>query len=296
MNDANWGMGVGGSIAVGLMIFSLVLLILEVRKFCQEEPPPPRPEPPPPPYSKSLKILFSSYISSALAAAVRVPIVHVPDPVVRPNPPIIVPLVRATCLLPCSKEYLRSLNLDLFFEQRCDCYCRNCRPNDSRKTNVRGGYPYTIPYGWVRFRIKTEQVHIQEKHIFQQWATTYYGIWEENLERILRNRFIPFPGDELLDRIKFKDHSRDGQHCFTSPSINYTSDWQRSPTKRFTLLDGTVYNVQMTLQCKQKPDTFIVQPGRPGLCNIISADEIEWKSNQRATIIPIGLMIRMTKA
>jgi hypothetical protein len=226
---------------------------------------------------------------------VPAPPIKIPNPV--PAPPIKIPnpVVEDTCLLPRSEEYLRSLKLDLYFVQQPDCFCMKCLPDNSRRTNKRGGYPYTVPYGWVRFRIKIEKVCTQDKQIFRQWATSYYGTWEENLEKILRNRVIPIPGDELLDGTKFKDHSRDGHHCFTSPSINYMSNWQRSPTKLVTLSDGKVYTVQMVLQCKQKPGTFIVQPGTPGLCNIISADVIEWKSNQRTTIIPNGLMIRIMK-
>jgi hypothetical protein len=224
---------------------------------------------------------------------VVVPIVHRGDSIIRPDRPARGPVVEATCLLPISLEYLRSLKLDLYFNKQSDCFCMKCRPDRRQKTYERGGYPYTVPYGWVQFHIKTERVHIQDKKIFQRWATSYYGTWEKKLEQILRNRFIPFPGDALLDRTTFSDHSRDGQHCFTSPSINYTGNWQRSPANPFTLSNGNDYNVQMILRCKQKPGTFIIQEGATGLCDIISHKVIEWKSKQRATIIPIGLMIKI---
>jgi hypothetical protein len=193
------------------------------------------------------------------------------------------------------QEYFKSLKLDDYFQRNHDCYCKKCHLNDSQKTHKQGGYESTIPYGWARFRIETDQAHSMGRNIFQSWATSYYGTCEEKLEQILRNRFIPLPGDKLLDGRIFSDHSLDEQHCFTSPSINYASNCQRSPMKQFTSANGTVYNVQVVLQCKQKPGTFIIQRGQPGLCNIILANEIEWKTNQRATLTPTGLMIRMVK-
>jgi hypothetical protein len=63
MTDAKWGMGIGGSIAVGLMLFSLALLIQEMYHYCRDEPPRPRPQPPPTD-GKSVKALFSFCISS----------------------------------------------------------------------------------------------------------------------------------------------------------------------------------------------------------------------------------------
>ncbi|CAF0943585.1 unnamed protein product [Rotaria sordida] len=169
----------------------------------------------------------------------------------------------------------------------------NNNPNTLRK----GGYEYTIPRGWVRVRIQTDRAQSQQKKIFQRWATSYYGTCEKKLEQILRNRFIPLPGDLLNDGEIFSDHSGYEQQWLTSPSINYASDLRYSPIKTFILPDrrGEIYTVQVVLQYKQKPGTFSIHPGRPGLCDIIPADEIEWMSNQRSTLIPYGLMIRMSK-
>ena len=208
-------------------------------------------------------------------------------------PPIAHQLVIPDCPVRICREYVKSLNLNVYFRKEFDCFCARCRTAVRQKTYNVGDHDYTIPYGWVRFRIKTDDVQTRVKQIFRQWTTSYYGTWEENLERILRNREMPFPGDHLLDGTTFVDHSRDRVHCFTSPSIKYTSNWQRSPVTSFTPTNGRCYNVQIILQCKQKPETFTIQPGASGFCDVIPANVIEWKSKQRATIIPNGLMVRI---
>jgi hypothetical protein len=206
-------------------------------------------------------------------------------------------VVEVKCLLPICQEYFQSLHLNHYFQREYDCYCRKCRPNNSQKARKRGGYNSTIPYGWVRFRIETDPAHSKQKKIFQHWATSYYGTCEEKIEQILRNRFIPLPGDPLADGTIFSDHSGYDRQWLTSPSINYASDLRFSPIKTFRLPNGRdgIYDVQVVLQCKQRPQTFVVQPGRPDLCNVIPTNEIEWESNQRSTLVPIGLMVRMNK-
>ncbi len=205
--------------------------------------------------------------------------------------------IEVKCLLPVCEEYFRSLKLDLYFQQKRDCYCKKCQPNNRQKTYKRGGYDFTIPYGWVRFRIQTDRAHAGEKKIFKDWTTSYYGTREEKLEQILRNRLIPLPGDALSDGTIYSDESVYGKQWLTSPSINYASDLRFSPMKTFELPNGIgeIYNVQVVLQCRQKPQTFAVHPGRPGICNVIPANVIEWTSDHRATLTPIGLMIRMVK-
>ncbi|CAF3412497.1 unnamed protein product [Rotaria sp. Silwood1] len=201
------------------------------------------------------------------------------------------------CMLSVCQEYFKSLKLDAYFQQKYDCYCKQHYSDNNPNTVRRGGYEYTIPREWVRVRIQTDRVQSQQKKIFQSWTTSYYGMCEKKLEQILRNRFIPLPGDLLNDGNVFSDDSGYEQQWLTSPSINYASDSQYSPIKTFKLpgLRREIYNVQVVLQCKQKPGTFTVQPGRPRLCDIIPANVIEWTSNQRSTLIPYGLMIRMFK-
>jgi hypothetical protein len=284
------------------MIISWLCFIKAVHDYCKyvsSPPAPPRIVPVPPVIVSAPPVIISvpPVIVPAFPGIVPapVPLVHIKNPPIRPDRPFRTPVVEVTCLLPICQEYLQSLKLDRYFEEQSDCFCIKCRSNTSRKTFGGGSYEYTIPYGWVRFRIKVEKLFTQDKQVFRKWATSYYGTWEENLERILRNRVFPFPKDALLDGKPFLDHSQDGEHCFTSPSINYTSDWQRSPPRKFTLSNGSVYDAQIILQCKQKPKTFIIQSGTPGICDIISADVIEWKSKQRSTIIPHGVMIKMMK-
>ncbi len=112
---------------------------------------------------------------------------------------------------------------------------------------------------------------------------------------ILQERFIPFPGDSLLSGGTFTTHLPDKHHVYTSPSIHYASLRHVCPT-RTTKINSQWYNVQVVLECKQNPTRIIKQRGyRSDVCRIIPDDEIEWKTNQRSSIVPYGLLIRARK-
>jgi hypothetical protein len=64
MTDANWGMGIGGTIAGVLMIISWGIFIKEVYDFYTHKSPPRSKPPTLPTDSKSVKALFSPCISS----------------------------------------------------------------------------------------------------------------------------------------------------------------------------------------------------------------------------------------
>jgi hypothetical protein len=107
-------------------------------------------------------------------------------------------IAEAECLVSVCQEYFQHLNLANFFRPGQDYYCAEHYPNYKVKQHKRGGHYYTMPCGWVRFRIEIDEVHIREKKIFQSWAVSYYGTCEENLWQILRTRFIPLSGTNLV--------------------------------------------------------------------------------------------------
>ncbi|CAF1502431.1 unnamed protein product, partial [Rotaria sordida] len=109
------------------------------------------------------------------------------------------------------------------------------------------------------------------------------------------NRFIPFPGDRLLSGEIFSTHLPDKHHVYTSPSIHYASLKHVCPTDTIKI-NNEWYDVQIVLECKQNPKGIIKQQGyRRNVCSIISDNEIEWKTDQRSSIIPYGLLIRAKK-
>ena len=215
----------------------------------------------------------------------------------RPLPEHMDSYIRETiCLQHICEEYFKSLRLDgAYFRKYINCYC--IKHYSDRETTLKksGGYDHTIPRGWVRFQLRTDKLHSRQNGIFQDWATSYYGTSAEKLNTILRNSFIPISGDHLLDGQTFSDHIQDGSFCYTSPSINYASNALFSPMRTFKSNKGESYHVQVVLQCKQKPRSFERQCSRFEISDPIPAAKIEWKSDNRSTIVPFGLLVRMAK-
>ncbi|CAF1167336.1 unnamed protein product [Didymodactylos carnosus] len=209
----------------------------------------------------------------------------------------------STCPRSICKEFLESLGLSpqYFTRSHDECYCTRCYPPSRTKIKSKGGYEYTVPVGWVRFSLHIDSALSKSKKIFQRWATSYYGTSADKLEPILRygNGSIPFPNDQMPSGETFGTHLKDKDHLYTSPSINYAGQPTFSPIRRFRATNGELCDMQVVLQCKQKSDgpagpTFSVHRGfQSDLCDVISNDVIEWKSSNRATVIPYNLLIRM---
>ena len=192
-------------------------------------------------------------------------------------------------------EYIKHLNLPYpyFKSSHNECYCPIDYLDTRPKIEKVGGYKYTVPCGWVLFALKIDSALTRGQSIFQKWATSYYGVSEDSIEPILRNRFIPLPGDRLPDgKIFSACIPDDNDHCCTSPSIYYSSEWHRHLKTRFPSADGNSYEIQIILQCKQKPDTFERKKGESNWCKTLSRNEILWKSKRRSTIVPCAIMVR----
>jgi hypothetical protein len=193
------------------------------------------------------------------------------------------------------QEYIRSLNLPhAYFQSSHDkCFCPVDYPDTRPRIKKSGGYHYTVPCGWVRFALKTDQTLSRSQRIFQRWATSYYGTSENKIEEILENGFIPFPGDQLRNGTIFLVGFPGGRNDFcTSPSIEYISELHSGSRTRFLSHDGNTYEVQLILQCKQRPETFDIEPDESDWCDRIPNDTIVWKSNEQSTIVPCGVMVR----
>ena len=66
--------------------------------------------------------------------------------------------------------------------------------------------------------------------------------------------------------------------------------------------DKCVYTAKIVLRCRQMPGTFLVQGETlnndsasvgSDLCDLIPDDQIEWRTDQRATVIFDGLCVRL---
>ena len=81
-------------------------------------------------------------------------------------------------------------------------------------------------------------------------------------------------------------------HITSSPSINYASLQHLCPIDT-VVINGAWYDVQIVLECKQNPvgivkERVLIQ----NICKIIPDNEMVWKTNQRASLLPYGLLIR----
>lgn len=217
---------------------------------------------------------------------------------ISPKPKRVYPKPSAHCPKDICKQYsIRNLQLDkhYFNFQYNQCYCDQCYPRTEIDIFSKAGSTYTAPRGWVRFGLQVDQAFADSKQIFRRWYTTFYGTSKDKLETILRNRFIPFPGDTLLSGETFTTHLPDKEHVYTSPSIYYASLRHICPKDR-TEINHEWYDVQVVLECKQNPEGIEKQRGyRPGVCRIISDDEIEWKTQLRSSVVPYALLIRAKK-
>ncbi|CAM4793675.1 unnamed protein product [Rotaria magnacalcarata] len=202
------------------------------------------------------------------------------------------------CPKPICLQYFKSLNLNRAYFNRhfSRCYCSNCyglsKPNVLTTANSK----FTVPRGWVSFGIQLDKAFASDNGIFKNWYTTFYGTSKDKLSEIIRNRFIPFPGDDLLSGEKFILNLSDQNHVYTSPSINYASLSHVCPVDRMNI-NNNFYDFQVVLRCKQNPaDVQKFASGKPNACELLPNDNIQWKTDQRSSVLPISLLIRATKS
>ncbi|CAF1127922.1 unnamed protein product [Adineta steineri] len=202
-----------------------------------------------------------------------------------------------SCSQNICKQY--SINLKMnkaYFNFRYNkCFCSQCYPITKADYFTVAGSIYTVPRHWTRFGLQIDQTFAESKQIFKQWYTTFYGTSKDKLESIINNRFVPMPGDHLLSNEIFTTHLSDKHHVYTSPSIKYACLKHVCPIDILNI-HSEWYDVQIVLECKQNPEGIVKQHGyRQNVCNIIPDNEIEWKTDRRASIIPYGLLIHVQK-
>jgi len=86
---------------------------------------------------------------------------------------------------------------------------------------------------------------------------------------------------------------------FTSPTIRYAAQNHYSTPMEFkSQIDKNLYSAQIVLRCRQMPNTFVIQGEtlnnrQSDFCDIIPDEQIEWKTDQRGTVIFDGLCVRL---
>ena len=200
------------------------------------------------------------------------------------------------------KEFVKHLRWPIqFFDMKQDrCYCENCYTKNQPNTLTVADASYVIPRQWAGFGLGVDP--FRKDNIWDDWIVVYHGTTPIAAESILTHRQFLLPGDKLIDGTQLPirpGHIPGKIHTYTSPSIRYASLEVYSTPRRF-VSPRTLkrYLVQIVFQCKQKPGTFAIQGETVGsngkrICPFISNNSIEYFSDQRATIVPYRLLIRL---
>ncbi|CAF1315132.1 unnamed protein product [Rotaria sp. Silwood1] len=205
-----------------------------------------------------------------------------------------------------AKEFVASLRwvnkrFDPFFDA---CYCKNCYPSELPSVIEAGNAEYVIPRGWVRIGLHVDPVTEEHYAIWDKWIVTFHGTTIVAAHSILTNRQFCLPGDTLIDGTVLgirPGHIPNKKHIYTSPTIAYSSLPVYSPKTQFhSLRTKRTYEVQIVLQCRQKPRSFTIQGETVGaktkrICQFASNEKVEYFTEIRASLVAYGLLVRFHK-
>lgn len=89
---------------------------------------------------------------------------------------------------------------------------------------------------------------------------------------------------------------------FSSPTIRYAAQSCYATPIHFTSqIDRKMYSAKMVLRCRQKPGSFVVQKETLNnnqmmnidFCDFVSDEQIEWRTEQRGSVIFDSLCVRL---
>lgn len=171
---------------------------------------------------------------------------------------------------------------------------------------------------WVKLRIRIEMSYSCRRSIQNEWAVSYHGTLPNAALSMVKHRQICLPGDTLSDGSRLsirrghipkqfvQDFTflsfclfRSQNAFFTSPTIRYASqNHYASPIEFTSIEDKRRYLGKIVLRCRQMPNSFSVQCQtlsnvNNDFCDWIGNDEIEWKTDQRGTVVFDGLCIQI---
>ena len=181
------------------------------------------------------------------------------------------------------------------------CYCSQCYLNSYHDTYKVGGRTYVIPRGWTRFGVHVDEPFANHHNVWNTWVNCYHGTSIECAKSIVEHRQLLLPRDTTMTgkRLQIREGHIPGEYYFfTTPSINYASQDCYSCMYEFrSTTTNQLYNIRVALQCKQKPDSFIVQAetvnAQSQICRYVPNGQLEWKTEHRSAIMPYGLLLQV---
>ncbi|CAM4745832.1 unnamed protein product [Rotaria magnacalcarata] len=151
-------------------------------------------------------------------------------------------------------------------------------------TFIVAGKTYAIPRGWTRFGVYVDETFAKHHDVWKTWVNCYHGTSIESVKSIVEHRQLLLPRDTTMEGEQWR--------------IREALDWYAHKYEFKSEKSKNVYKIQVALQCKQNPDSFIIQSETVGarrrqetICPHRPNDEIEWKTQHRATIMPYALML-----
>ncbi|CAF3663082.1 unnamed protein product [Adineta steineri] len=204
------------------------------------------------------------------------------------------------------REFLESVSWSFAFRQEAHdrCYCERCYPPHLKDTMDVANYTYVIPRGWTRFAISVDEGFFNHHDVWDKWLNCYHGTSIENAKSCVEHRQLLLPNDTTMHgkKLEIREGHIKGEHyVFTTPSITYAALDYYAHTYHFqSPYNSQIYTIKVVLQCKQKPDSIIVQPEtvdarRQGIkiCSYIPNDKLEWKTQHRSTVTIYGLLLEV---
>ncbi|UJR24317.1 hypothetical protein I4U23_027284 [Adineta vaga] len=186
------------------------------------------------------------------------------------------------------------------------CYCNQCYPATLSNTLTVAGYTNVIPRGWTRFAVSVDEAFFNHHDVWKKWLNCYHGTSIESAKSCVEHRQLLLPSDVTMHgkKLAIRDGHIPGEiFVFTTPSISYAALECYAHTYNFiSPHNSKLYTIKVALQCKQKADSIIVQPETVGasqkeikICPFISNDKLEWKTQNRSTVMIYGLMLEIKK-
>jgi hypothetical protein len=197
------------------------------------------------------------------------------------------------------REYLFSLSWPkVYFNTHHDrCYCSECYSENKPDSYLIVNSPYVIPRGWVRFGLHIDDVKAEVENIWKTWHNTYHGTDIQSALSIISHGQFLLSGDTCENGRQLNGGC---PYLYTSPTIKYSARHAYAKPRNFVDSNGEHFTAKIVLQCKQKPGTYKIQGAtgrakREGkLCNVIPNDQIEYYTDIRASVIPYGVMVRLS--
>ncbi|CAM4778366.1 unnamed protein product [Rotaria magnacalcarata] len=135
-------------------------------------------------------------------------------------------------------------------------------------TFIVAGKTYAIPRGWTRFGVYVDETFAKHHDVWKTWVNCYHGTSIESVKSIVEHRQLLLPRDTTMEGEKWRirEGHIPGEHYF----FYYSNNEIRSAC------------LSETVGARRRQETIC--PHRPN-------DEIEWKTQHRATIMPYALML-----